>query len=175
MSEGRGPSSFGQRLIGAAKLDGETYEEVEHDPGALGQAAGVIALAAVARGLWGIGVEGGVGFGGGLLSAFIGWFVATGIIWAIGVWYLKHTSDYPELLRTLGFASAPQLLLALGIIPLGPLLALLGLAVFGLSVAAWVIAVRHALDVSTGRAIGICLVAAIANALLLPLLAAVGL
>ena len=41
MSEGRGPSSFGQRLIGAAKLDGETYEEVEHDPGALGQAAGV--------------------------------------------------------------------------------------------------------------------------------------
>ena len=175
LGEGRGPSSFGQRLIGALKLDAETYEEVEHDPGALGQAAGVIALAAVARGLWGVGVGAGAGFIGGLLSAFIGWFVAAGIIWAIGVWYLEHTSDYPELLRTLGFASAPQLLFALGLIPLGPLLGLLAFLIFGLSVAAWVIAVRQALDVSTGRAIGICLLAAIANALLVPVFGAVGL
>ena len=101
--------------------------------------------------------------------------MAAGIIWAIGVWYLKHTSDYPELLRTLGFASAPQLLFALGLIPLGPLLGLLAFLILGLSVAAWVIAVRQALDVSTGRAVGICLLAAIANALLVPVFGAVGL
>lgn len=175
MTEDTRTTTFAQRLIGAAKLDADTYEEVEHDPSALGQAACVIALAAIARGLFGIGVEGGAGFVGGLLSAFVGWFVATGIIWVIGVWFMKHTSDYAELLRTLGFASAPQVLLALGIVPIELLQALVGILVFGLSVAAWVIAARQALDVSTGRAIGICLLAALASALLHPVLGAVGL
>ena len=37
-------ASFGARLIGAAKLDAATYEEVEHDKGATGQAAAVVIL-----------------------------------------------------------------------------------------------------------------------------------
>lgn len=168
-----GPRSFGERLIGAVKLDASVYEEVEHDADALGQAAGVVAAAAVARALGGIAVEGSLV--GGFLSSFVGWFVSTGIIWAIGVWILKHTSDYLELLRTLGFASAPQVLLALAIIPLGPLLALVLLAVFGLSVATYVIAVRQALDVTTGRAIVVCLLALVVNALVSPILGVVGL
>ena len=51
-SDGNVPQrSFGERLVGAIKLDATVYEEVEHTPDAMGQAAGVVALAVVARSL----------------------------------------------------------------------------------------------------------------------------
>lgn len=158
-SNGPVPSrSFGERLLGALRVDATIYEEVEHTPEALGQAAAVVALAAVARGL---GVPADNGLLGGLLGGFLGWLFGTAVIWLIGVKIMKHTSDFQELLRTLGFASAPQLLYILGVIPLGPLAPLLALAVTVLGVFAWVIAVRQALDVTTGRSIGICVLAQI--------------
>jgi hypothetical protein len=158
-SNGPVPSrSFGERLLGALRIDASVYEEVEHTPEALGQAAVVVALAAVARGL---GVPAGNGLIGGLLGGFLGWIFGAAVIWLIGVKIMKHTSDFQELLRTLGFASAPQLLYILGVIPLGPLAPLLALAVTVLGVFAWVIAVRQALDVTTGRSIGICVLAQI--------------
>ena len=40
-----------ERAIGAARLDVATYEEVEHDPSALGQAMTVVAAAALASGV----------------------------------------------------------------------------------------------------------------------------
>ena len=43
-----GRHSFVERVIGALRLDAATYEEVEHDPSSLGQAAGVVAVAALA-------------------------------------------------------------------------------------------------------------------------------
>ena len=156
--------SFGERLLGALRLDATVYEEVEHTPDALGQAAGVVALAALARGL---GVSGELGLGGELLGAFLGWLIGTAVIWVVGVKILQHTSDFPELLRTLGFASAPQLLYVLGVLPLGPLTPLLLLGVMVLGIFAWVIAVRQALDVTTGRAIGICLLAQIPGLILI--------
>lgn len=146
--------SFGDRLIAALKLDATVFEEVEHDVDAVSQAAGIVALAGVAQGL-GAGGPGGVF--PGLLASFTMWILATAIVWAVGVKIFEHTSDFAELLRTLGFAWAPQLLLAIGILPLGPLRALLWTAVFALVVAAFVIAARQALDVSTGRAIFVCL------------------
>ena len=36
--------SFFERVIGALRLDAATYEEIEHDPGALGQSAEPSAL-----------------------------------------------------------------------------------------------------------------------------------
>ncbi|HIF95788.1 MAG TPA: hypothetical protein EYQ54_01955 [Myxococcales bacterium] len=158
-SDGNVPQrSFGERLLGAIKLDATVYEEVEHTPDAMGQAAGVVVLAVVARTF---GVPGDGGLVIGLLSGFIGWLIGTAVIWLIGVQILKHTSDFQELLRTLGFASAPQVLYVLGILPLGPLAPLLLLAVGVLGLFAWVIAVRQALDVTTGRSIVICLLAQI--------------
>ena len=158
-SDGNVPQrSFGERLLGAIKLDATVYEEVEHTPDAMGQAAGVVVLAVVAQTL---GMPGDSGLGIGLLSGFIGWLIGTAVIWLIGVQILKHTSDFQELLRTLGFASAPQVLYVLGILPLGPLAPLLLLAVGVLGLFAWVIAVRQALDVTTGRSIAICLLAQI--------------
>ena len=139
--------SFGARLVGAFKLDASVYEEVEHDTSAFGQAAGTF---------------GETGSGGALASlagGLVGWFLGTGLVWLIGVAIMNHTSDYGELLRTLGFATAPGMLAVLGELPLGPAEALLGLAIFALSTIAAVIAVRQALDVGTGRAIVVCVLA----------------
>jgi hypothetical protein len=151
--------SFGERLLGALKLDAAVYDEVEHDPAAMGQAAGVIALGALAEGLGALSVGGAGGLLGGIVSAFLGWLLSAAIIWLIGVKVMDHTSDYPELLRTLGFASAPKLLLAIGILPIGPLRPLLFFAVGIVTLVAFVIAVRQALDVSTGRAVWVCVLA----------------
>lgn len=158
--------SFGERLLGALKLDASVYEEVEHDPSAIGQAAGVVALAAVAQWLASPFFPAAVVIASSLLAAFVGWALATAIVWAIGVKWFEHTSNYGELLRTLGFANAPALLLAIGVLPLGPFLGVLWVAVYGLLLVAFVIAVRQALDVSTGRSILVCVLALIANALL---------
>ena len=164
-SEGPVPSrSFGERLLGAQRLDASVYEEVEHTPDALGQAAGVVALAALARG---IGVSGELGVIGELLGAFAGWLFGTAVIWLVGVKILQHSSDFQELLRTLGFASAPQLLYILGVFPLGPLAPLLVLTVLVLGIFAWVIAARQALDVTTGRAVAICVLAQIPGLILI--------
>ena len=75
-SEGPVPSrSFGERLLGALRLDATVYEEVEHTPDALGQAAGVGALAAVARGL---GVSGDFTLIMPLIGGFIAWLIGGG-------------------------------------------------------------------------------------------------
>ncbi|MFV1988222.1 MAG: hypothetical protein ACC682_13135, partial [Gemmatimonadota bacterium] len=54
--------TFVQRMIGAAKLDIETYEEVEHDESATTQAAAVVTIVAVAAAIGGAG-----GGGGGII------------------------------------------------------------------------------------------------------------
>ena len=153
-SGGGARQSFGERLLGALRLDAKTYHEVEHDEEALPQALGVVALAAVAGGIGGLD-QGSGGLVAGVFGAAIGWLVSAGVIWLVGVRILEHSSDYPELLRTLGFAQAPQLLMVLGVI--GPLGAIVGAVVFFWGLAAYVVAVREALDVETGRAVLVCI------------------
>ncbi len=155
-----GPHSFIERVIGALRLDAATYDEIEHDPSALGQSAGVVAAAGVAAAIGSAG-QGGGGAVGAMLGSLLGWVISTLFIWVVGVYFMKHTSDYKELLRTLGFASAPQLLLVLRGIPvLGGIIALAA-TLWGL--AAFVIAVRQALDVDTGRAVWVCILALLVN------------
>ena len=163
--------SFLERLVGALRLDASVYDEVEHDRDALPQAAGVVALAAVCAGIGGA-AGGGAGLVVGVIGAVVGWLLSAGIIWFIGVRLMEHTSDYPELLRTIGFASAPQVLLVLAAIPV------LGWGVrsvvFVWGLAAYVVAVRQALDVDTGRAVLVCVLGwglAVVVALLLASLA----
>lgn len=147
--------SFVERLFGALRLDAATFDEIEHDRSALGQAAGVVALGGVAASIGAAGQGGGALFA--LVAAFAGWLISTGFVWVIGVFWMKHTSDYPELLRTLGFASAPQILLVLSGIPVAGVLVGLAASLWG--IAAWVVAVRQALDISTGRAVLVCVLA----------------
>jgi hypothetical protein len=142
--------SWTDRMKGAALLRSDTYEEVEADQTATGQAAGVVALVAVAQAIGGAG-EGGAGILGGAISALLGWLLWAGVTYLIGAKLLGGTATWGELLRTLGFAQTPGVLYVLGFIPV------LG-GVIRFVVAIWVliagiIAIRQALDVDTGKAI----------------------
>jgi len=144
-------ASFTERMIGAATLDVATYEEVEHDTKATGQAAGVVALVALAGAIGGFN-EAGYGVLGGIAWSFIGWFIWSAITLFIGTKVFDGTADMGEMLRTLGFAQAVGVLKVVGFVPLLGWIA-------GVVVAIWmlvcgVVAVRQALDFDTGKAIG---------------------
>lgn len=164
-------SSYTNRIIRAAKLDANLYEEVEADKGALGQAIGVVILSSIAAGLGSIAVAGISGILLGTISALIGWLIWAYLAYVIGTKVLpvpETKADYGELLRTTGFSSSPGLIRVLGIIP--------GLAGIVFLVAgiwmlvAMVIAIRQALDYqSTLRAVGVCIIGWIIQALILGL------
>jgi len=137
-------------MKGAAFLHIDTYEEVEADQTATGQAAGVVALVAVAQAIGSAG-EGGFGILAGVLSALLGWLLWAGITYLIGAKVFGGTATWGELLRTIGFAQTPGVLHVLGIVPV-----LGGIIRFGVAIwvlIAGIIAIRQALDVSTAKAI----------------------
>lgn len=139
-----------QRAIGAARLDIPTYEEVEADRDATGQAAIVVGVAAVCSAIGSIG-DGTSGMIGGLIAALIGWLVWSGVTYLIGTMFFGGTADWGELLRTIGFAQAPGVFYILGIIPVLGVLVKLAVAIWVL--VAGIVAIRQALDVSTGKAV----------------------
>ena len=153
-------NQFADRIIRAAKLDVNLYEEVEADRGALGQAMAVVVLSSLAAGV------GSPGPGGlsriliGTVSSLIGWYVWAYLTYFIGTRLLPEPqtrADHGELLRTVGFSSSPGLIRILGIIP--GLSAVVSLIASIWMLVAMVIAVRQALDYeSTGRAIGVCVI-----------------
>ncbi len=135
--------SLVDRMRGAAALDPATYNEVENDLQATGQAGIVVLLTALSAAI------GGAGFGGrgiivGLVGALLGWALSAGVVFVIGTRLFGGTATWGEMLRVLGFAQAPGILLALGIIPvLGPIV--------GFAVSLWMsiaryIAIREGLD-----------------------------
>ncbi len=164
--------TFVERMIGAARLDSATYEEVEADRAATPQALAVVVLAAVAGG---IGVGAGVrGLVLGTIFGLLGWAVWAWLIYFIGTRWLAEAdtrADAGELLRTMGFATTPGILRVVGIVPvLGPLVTIVA-AVWTL--VAMVVAVRHALDYrSTGRAIGVCIIGWLVQVVILILVTA---
>lgn len=157
-------ASFVDRVVGAARLDSRTYEEVERDTTATPQALAVVVLVALASGIgaYSLGLR---GVFGTVVAALVGWVVWAAIIFVVGTKVLpepRTKSDMGELLRTIGFASSPGLLLVLRVIPL--LGVLLGLVVWIWQLAATVVAVRQALDyTSTGRAILVCIIGWVVN------------
>ena len=162
-------STYWNRILRAAKLDSHLYEEVEADPDALTQAMGVVVLASLAAG---IGSAAQLGVGGllmGTISALAGWYIWALLIYLIGTRLLPEPQTHStqgELLRTIGFASAPGLIRIFGIIK--GLTGLLFLVASFWMLAAMVIAVRQALDyTSTWRAIGVCLIGWLVQALFL--------
>ncbi|MGD9227629.1 MAG: YIP1 family protein [Desulfobacterales bacterium] len=166
-------ASFTDRMIRAAKLDVNLYEEVEADKGAMGQAMAVVVLASVAAGIGTIGTIGIMGLVLGTLAALLGWFIWAFLTYFIGTRLLPEPqtkADYGELLRTIGFSSSPGVLRVLGIIP-----ALGGILNFLIGIwmlVAMVIAVRQALDYkSTWRAVGVCLIGWIIQIAILALVA----
>jgi hypothetical protein len=154
-----GSRSLSDRLMGALKLDPATYEEIEHDSGATAQAAIIVVLAAIAGGI-GAANEGIGGLVGGILAALLGWVIFAGLVYFVGTRFLATattSASWEEVARTMGFAYTPQWLAVFGFIPvLGWILAFIG-SIWAL--VAGIVAIRQALDFSTGRAIGTALIA----------------
>jgi len=153
-------ASLQNRMIRAAKLDVNLYEEVEADKGAMGQAMAVVVLSSVAAGIGSIARGGVPGIVWGTILALIGWFVWAYLTYLIGTKLLPEpqTKSNPgELMRTIGFSSSPGLIRILGFIPVLGWLIMLAASIWMLI--AMVIAVRQALDYkSTFRAVGVCLI-----------------
>ena len=151
---------FMDRIIRAAKLDVDLYEEVEADKGAMGQAMAVVVLSSIAAGVGSIGRGGPGGIVVGTIVALVGWYIWAYLTYFIGTKFLAEPqtkADHGELLRTIGFSSSPGLIRILGVIP-----ALAGIVIMVAQtwmLIAMVIAVRQALDYkSTWRAVGVCVI-----------------
>jgi hypothetical protein len=151
-------ASFAERLIGAARLDREVYEEIEADPRSFGQAVVVVVLSSLGAT---VGVTGRLSILellSGLAAGVFGWAAWAAIAYLVGgrLFPTPRTNvDWGELLRTTGFATGPGILSILGLAP-----ALTGFITFVVSIwilLAFAVAVRQALDYeSTARAIGVC-------------------
>lgn len=166
-------ASLTERMLGAAKLDPATYEEVESDATATPQAMLVVVLANLAAG---IGVARELGFGGlvvATLISLVGWLVWAFVAYFVGTRLLpgpRTQADIGQLLRTIGFSATPGLIRVLGIVPGLDWLVSLVAALW--MVAAMVVAVRQALDYdTTGRAVAVCAIGFVINVVVLIVLA----
>ena len=156
------------RMIRAARLDPSLYEEVEHDRDATQQAAFVVVGTSLAAGIGGGIAVGPVGLIFFTVASLVGWALFAWLTYFIGTRWLagpETEADWGELARALGFASAPKALMIFGVVP--ALAGLLGLVVSIWMLVATVIAIRQALDFSTGRAIATAIIGSIAYGILM--------
>ncbi len=154
------------RMLGAALLRAETYEDVERDRGATIQALLVVIIVTI------VSVVGGLLSGGedveviralvvGIVRGVVTWAVWALVALFVGIKLLKTReteADWGQLARTTGFAQTPGILSILVFIPVvGVLIALVA---FFWAFVAMVIAIRQALDyTSTWRAFFVILIA----------------
>jgi hypothetical protein len=151
-------ATLADRMLGAARLEATTYEEVERDRTATTQALVVVVITSLAAGL---------GLGAGLrgvlvntVAAIVLWAIWAALVFWIGTRLLPEIqtqADWGQVARTVGFAQSPGVLRVLGVIPI------LGDFIRAIAdvwvLIATVVAVRQALDYSSlGRAVGVCLV-----------------
>lgn len=156
-----------ERMQRAARLDVTVYNEVEQDTSANTEALQVVLLVAACSSIGSVlgtilAGGGAQGQGGALTLMFLGMVLATVVSWLVWAYVtyfvgtmMGGTATPGEMLRTLGFAMTPGVFNILGFIPF-----LGGILVFATgiwSLIAGVLAVREALDVSTGRAIVVCI------------------
>jgi hypothetical protein len=138
------------RIIGVFKLDIATFEEIEADQSATGQAALVVLIVALISGL-GSGLGASFmqtsflsSFISSVLATFTGWIVWSFVTYFVGTTFFAGKADMGEMLRVLGFSYAPQVL---SIIPcIGWLIGLIWSLVAGF------IAVRQGLDLDNTKA-----------------------
>lgn len=153
-------ASFGERYVGAMTLNAKTFEEVEADTTAMGQAVTVILIAALASGIGNIFRNGFSGLIIGTVVSLIAYGIWAALVWVIGTKVMPDPAtkaDFPETFRVVGFAAAPGIVNLLAIIPF--LGVVIGLAVSIWMLVAMVIAVRSVLDyTSTGKAVVVCII-----------------
>ncbi len=137
-----------QRIVGVFALKRGTFEEIEHDPHATGQAALVVLLAAVFIGL-GSGFTnlfGSASFSSSFVKVLV-WTFLYWLIWSVITYFVGTSSfggkaDLSQMLRVIGFSFAP---LMLGIIPC------IGIVGILWAFAAGFVAVRQGLDIDNNK------------------------
>ena len=159
------------RMLGAARLDSHTYEDVERDRGATLQALAIVIMVTIASlvgemlaGLLnGEEIELVRSVVAGVILGVIGWALWALVTYIIGTTICKTPeteANWGQLARCTGFAQTPGLFNALSFIPVAG--GLIVLVAFVWSVAAMVVGVRQALDyTSTLRAFFVVIVSAI--------------
>jgi len=156
-------ASLTERMVGAMKGDVKTFQEIEADTNAMGQAITVIVIAGVAA-LIGNLFRAGVIYG---VMNLVITLLATAL-WALVVVLVgtklmpepTTKADFSEAFRVIGFTAAPGVFNVLAIVPVLGRVISFAIAIWTLVIA--VIAVREVLDYSnTGRAIIVCLIAAV--------------
>lgn len=161
-------------MIGVARLDVGTYESIEHDQNATPSAMLVVIIAAICGGIGSLREDGFGGLIGGLIGAVIGWAVFAAFVYYVGTRLLRGpetSSSWGEVARTTGFAQAPSVLLIFGFIPiLGGIIAFIA----GIwTLVCQIVGIRQALDITTGRAIAVGIVAIIAEIIVMAIVAAI--
>ncbi len=151
------------RMIRAAKLDVELYEEVEADTSATPQALMAVFLVSVAGGIGSLGAgagPGGLGFG--LVIGVASWAIWALLTYVIGTTIFRTPethANWGQLARTTGFAQSPGVLRILLPLPISYLGVIILFGVLVWQLVTMVIAVRQALDyTSTPRAIAVVVV-----------------
>ena len=153
------------RAMRVSKLELPVYRTIELDKKATTEAAIVVGVVAVAAA---IGSLGGHDRFQNLIIGLIGTFLSWVIFAAMTYFFGRNIFGVPAsevsvegLMRTQGYAHAPGILGVLGFIPLFGWIAALAGAIWSLITA--IIAIRESLNVGTGRAILVGLIAAIAT------------
>jgi len=159
--------SFPARMVGAARFHAGTYEEVEADHTANGQAVAVVVIASLAAAV-GAGAIDPRGLLGMLGVEILSWLIWVMLTLFIGTRLLPGSAtkaDFGEVLRTTGFSASVGILRVLGVFQAirGPVF----LVVTIWMLITFVIAIRQALDyTSTGRAVAVCLLGWFIHAIL---------
>ena len=160
--------SITDRMLGALRLETATYEEVVADEKATGEAAFIIVATSLLSGAVNGVVTGASSGFFGALGSFLGWVFYAWVAYIVGVKLFPGPatkSSWGEVARTLGYANMPRFLI---IFELVPGLAAITRTVVGLWVlAATIVALRSALDISIGRAIWIAIASAIAQLIII--------
>ena len=154
--------SITDRMLGALRLRDDVYEEVEADAKATGEAAFiVVATSLVSGAVNGVLTGASSGFFGAL-GSLLGWAFYAWIAYIVGVKLFpgpQTKSSWGEIARTLGYANTARFLIIFELVP--GLQALTRTVVAIWVLVATVVALRSALDVTTGRAIVVAIASAI--------------
>lgn len=145
------------RLVGAARFDVQTYEDVEADRTATVPAIGVVVVSSIA-GAIGAGAVDVRSMAGLLLAMIVSWMVWVLLTLFIGGTLLPEPQtrvDFGQVLRTTGFSASIGILRVMGGLPV------IGRLIFAVAtiwmLLTFVIAIRQALDyISTARALAVC-------------------
>lgn len=141
------------RSVEIAKFDIPTFEAVEHDRSLTQEAGAVVAVTAVVGSLGQLFLGNVWVFVSSIIIMLIGWVVWAWLSAQIAMRFFdKQTTDTGEMLRATGYAYAPQML---GIIPF---LWFVGVV---WSLAAIIVGMRQAAEMTTGQAIMTALIGAI--------------